>query len=114
MSHSIKQSIYLQISQFIIKSSNQGIPATLTYMCVICYDNGLQIRSSMYALISAYCQTNPGVAVEYTEKICPLVLHNLDESEPLICPRLWEAVLYTIKTIEVKTIFWLIVKLGFP
>ena len=61
----------------------------------------LQIKSSFYSMLAALCQSNPELAREFADTICPVVLHNLDESDPLISPNLWEAVLYTITTIQV-------------
>ena len=61
-----------------------------------------QIKGSFYSLLGALCQSNAVLANQYADKICPAVLHNLDESDPTVCPSLWEAVLYTISTTEVN------------
>ena len=65
------------------------------------FQYSFQIRGSFYLLMGALCQSNQALANDYADKICPLVLHNLDESDPAVCPALWEAALYTISTIEV-------------
>ncbi|XP_064628174.1 E3 ubiquitin-protein ligase listerin-like [Lineus longissimus] len=58
------------------------------------------IRSAFYSMLSSVCQVYPSLATRYADKICPLVMHHVDESDPLICPPLWEAVLFTITKIE--------------
>ena len=35
-------------------------------------------------------------------KVSPSVLLSIDDSDPIVCPALWEAVLYTLTTIEVS------------
>ena len=34
-------------------------------------------------------------------RVCPAVLLSIDDSDAVVCPALWEAVLYAITTIEV-------------
>ncbi|CAH1799497.1 unnamed protein product [Owenia fusiformis] len=57
------------------------------------------IRSSFYSVISTLCLCVPDLCQQYADKICPLVLYNLDEPDPLICPTLWEAVLVVVTKI---------------
>lgn len=38
---------------------------------------------------------------EEASKVSPSVLLSIDDSDPIVCPALWEAVLYTLTTIEV-------------
>jgi hypothetical protein len=38
---------------------------------------------------------------EEAAKVSPSVLLSIDDSDPVVCPALWEAVLYTLTTIEV-------------
>ena len=35
-------------------------------------------------------------------KVSPSVLLSIDDSDPVVCPALWEAVLYTLTTVEVS------------
>lgn len=37
---------------------------------------------------------------EEAAKVSPSVLLSIDDSDPVVCPALWEAVLYTLTTIE--------------
>lgn len=38
---------------------------------------------------------------EEASKVSPSVLLSIDDSDPAVCPALWEAVLYTVTTVEV-------------
>ncbi|KAK7815684.1 hypothetical protein U0070_015613, partial [Myodes glareolus] len=59
-----------------------------------------QIRSAYFELVSALCQYVPQVMKEEASKVSPSVLLSIDDSDPVVCPALWEAVLYTLTTIE--------------
>ncbi|MEJ1283029.1 listerin E3 ubiquitin protein ligase 1 [Cricetulus griseus] len=59
-----------------------------------------QIRSAYFELISALCQHVPQVMKEEASKVSPSVLLSIDDSDPAVCPALWEAVLYTVTTVE--------------
>ncbi|CAO2632254.1 E3 ubiquitin-protein ligase listerin [Lemmus lemmus] len=59
-----------------------------------------QIRSAYFELVSALCQHVPQVMKEEASKVSPSVLLSIDDSDPVVCPALWEAVLYTLTTIE--------------
>ncbi|XP_074070053.1 E3 ubiquitin-protein ligase listerin isoform X2 [Macrotis lagotis] len=59
-----------------------------------------QVRSAFFELISAFCQYIPESMKAESSKISPAVLVNIDEIDPLVCPPLWEAVLYILSTIE--------------
>ncbi|CAH6792493.1 E3 ubiquitin-protein ligase listerin [Phodopus roborovskii] len=59
-----------------------------------------QIRSAYFELVSALCQHVPQVMKEEASKVSPSVLLSIDDSDPMVCPALWEAVLYTLTTIE--------------
>ncbi|XP_049641695.1 E3 ubiquitin-protein ligase listerin [Suncus etruscus] len=59
-----------------------------------------QIRSAYFELISAFCQRIPQLMKEEASKVSPSVLLSIDDSDPIVCPALWEAVLYTLTTIE--------------
>lgn len=38
---------------------------------------------------------------EEAARVSPSVLLSIDDSDPVVCPALWEAVLYTLTTVEV-------------
>ncbi|XP_070951635.1 E3 ubiquitin-protein ligase listerin isoform X3 [Macaca nemestrina] len=59
-----------------------------------------QIRSAYFELVSALCQRIPQLMKEEASKVSPSVLLSIDDSDPIVCPALWEAVLYTLTTIE--------------
>ncbi|XP_040836624.1 E3 ubiquitin-protein ligase listerin isoform X1 [Ochotona curzoniae] len=59
-----------------------------------------QIRSAYFELVSALCQRIPQLMKEEASKVSPSVLLSIDDSDPMVCPALWEAVLYTVTTIE--------------
>ena len=45
------------------------------------------------------CRSQSDLAKECADKLCPLVLHHLDDSDPVVCGPLWQAVLYTVSTV---------------
>ncbi|XP_045140592.1 E3 ubiquitin-protein ligase listerin [Echinops telfairi] len=59
-----------------------------------------QIRSAYFELVSALCQRIPQLMKDEASKVSPSVLLSIDDSDPMVCPALWEAVLYTLTTIE--------------
>ncbi|OBS72005.1 hypothetical protein A6R68_13417 [Neotoma lepida] len=59
-----------------------------------------QVRSAYFELVSALCQHIPQVMKEEASKVSPSVLLSIDDSDPVVCPALWEAVLYTLTTVE--------------
>ncbi|XP_050829489.1 E3 ubiquitin-protein ligase listerin isoform X2 [Serinus canaria] len=63
-------------------------------------NNVSQVRSAFFELISALCQHLPEVVKVEASRVCPAVLLSIDDSDAVVCPALWEAVLYTITTIE--------------
>ncbi|XP_018410868.1 PREDICTED: E3 ubiquitin-protein ligase listerin [Nanorana parkeri] len=58
------------------------------------------IRSAFFELISALCQYLPELLNTEASRVCPAVLLSIDDSDAVACPALWEAVLYTVTTIE--------------
>ncbi|XP_055470789.1 E3 ubiquitin-protein ligase listerin isoform X1 [Psammomys obesus] len=59
-----------------------------------------QVRSAYFELVSALCQHVPQVMKQEASKVSSSVLLSIDDSDPVVCPSLWEAVLYTLTTIE--------------
>ncbi|XP_027731305.1 E3 ubiquitin-protein ligase listerin isoform X1 [Vombatus ursinus] len=59
-----------------------------------------QVRSAFFELISALCQYIPKSVKAESSKVSPAVLVNIDDNDPMVCPSLWEAVLYILTTIE--------------
>nr|KAF6475095.1 listerin E3 ubiquitin protein ligase 1 [Rousettus aegyptiacus] len=58
------------------------------------------IRSAFFELVSAFCQRIPRLMKDEASKVSSSVLLSIDDSDPIVCPALWEAVLYTLTTIE--------------
>ncbi|XP_068126697.1 E3 ubiquitin-protein ligase listerin isoform X2 [Hyperolius riggenbachi] len=58
------------------------------------------IRSAFFELMSALCQHLPELINAEASRVCPAVLLSIDDSDAIVCPSLWEAVLYTVTTIE--------------
>ncbi|XP_053312775.1 E3 ubiquitin-protein ligase listerin [Spea bombifrons] len=58
------------------------------------------VRSAFFELLSSLCQHLPAVIKSEASRVCPAVLLSIDDSDAVVCPALWEAVLYTITTIE--------------
>ncbi|KAM6099020.1 E3 ubiquitin-protein ligase listerin [Theristicus caerulescens] len=59
-----------------------------------------QVRSAFFELASAFCQYLPELVKTEASRVCPAVLLSIDDSDAVVCPALWEAVLYAIATIE--------------
>ncbi|XP_050187268.1 E3 ubiquitin-protein ligase listerin [Myiozetetes cayanensis] len=59
-----------------------------------------QVRSAFFELISAFCQHLPELVKAEAPRVCPAVLLSIDDSDAVVCPALWEAVLYAVTTIE--------------
>ena len=63
----------------------------------------LQVKGAIYGCISGLCQSQPEVCGHYVNKMAPLVLHNLDEKDPVIISNLWEAALSLVNYLPVRT-----------
>ncbi|XP_069801287.1 E3 ubiquitin-protein ligase listerin [Dendropsophus ebraccatus] len=58
------------------------------------------IRSAFFELVSAFCQFLPSLINAEASRVCLAVLLSIDDSDAVVCPALWESVLYTLTTIE--------------
>ncbi|XP_054433691.1 E3 ubiquitin-protein ligase listerin [Pteronotus mesoamericanus] len=59
-----------------------------------------QIRAAYFELVSALCQRIPQLMRGEASRVSSSVLLSIDDSDPVVCPALWEAVLYTLTTVE--------------
>ncbi|XP_069492472.1 E3 ubiquitin-protein ligase listerin [Ambystoma mexicanum] len=59
-----------------------------------------QVRAAFFKLISTFCQKLCGPLTAEAARVCPAVLLNVDESDAVVCPALWESVLYIITSIQ--------------
>lgn len=71
------------------------------------------IKAAFYSFLASICQIQPELSALYSSKMTPLILHNLDEKDPVICPTVWEATLSLInyvpdcwKSVSVEKAFW--------
>ena len=62
----------------------------------------LQVKGAMYGCISGLCQSLPELCENYVSKMAPIVFHNLDEKDPVICANLWEATLSLVNYLPVS------------
>ncbi|KAL8190612.1 UNVERIFIED_CONTAM: listerin E3 ubiquitin protein ligase 1 [Gekko kuhli] len=62
--------------------------------------NTAQVRSAFFELMSALCQYVPESVKAEASRVCPAVLLSIDDSDAIVCPALWEAVLHVLATIE--------------
>nr|XP_020651892.1 E3 ubiquitin-protein ligase listerin-like isoform X1 [Pogona vitticeps] len=58
------------------------------------------VRSAFFELISTFCQHIPKSMSAEASRVCPSVLLSIDDSDAVVCPALWEAVLHVLTTIE--------------
>ncbi|KAL0994924.1 hypothetical protein UPYG_G00129370 [Umbra pygmaea] len=58
-----------------------------------------QVRGAFFELVSSLCEHSPGVVQTESARLCPVVLLALDDTDPLVLPALWEAVLHTLSTV---------------
>ncbi|XP_060689478.1 E3 ubiquitin-protein ligase listerin isoform X2 [Hemiscyllium ocellatum] len=59
-----------------------------------------QIRSAFFELIIAFCQYLPELMKSEAARVCPAVLLNIDDMDPVVCPSVWAAALYVLTCIE--------------
>ncbi|XP_050414016.1 E3 ubiquitin-protein ligase listerin [Patella vulgata] len=71
------------------------------------------VKAGLYSFLAVVCQRYPEVANSYSSKLTPLVLHNLDISNPLIVGSMWEAILSLVnyspvcwEHISLQKAFW--------
>ncbi|XP_072302199.1 E3 ubiquitin-protein ligase listerin [Eucyclogobius newberryi] len=58
-----------------------------------------QVRGAFFELVCALCELTPALAQAEAERLCPAVLLNIDDAEPLVLAPVWEAVLHVLSTI---------------
>ncbi|XP_048459323.1 E3 ubiquitin-protein ligase listerin isoform X2 [Rhincodon typus] len=59
-----------------------------------------QIRSAFFELIIGFCQYLPELMKFEAARVCPAVLLNIDDMDPVVCPSVWTAALYVLTCIE--------------
>ncbi|XP_069616963.1 E3 ubiquitin-protein ligase listerin [Ranitomeya imitator] len=58
------------------------------------------VRSAFFELVSAFCHYLPSLMNAEAARVCPTVLLSIDDGDAVVCPAIWESVLYTLTTIE--------------
>ena len=70
-----------------------------------CFDGlmRLQVRGALSEVVSALCQYTPGLVHKEAARASAAVLLSIDDTDPVVLPPLWEAVLHVVTTIPVST-----------
>ncbi|XP_071378047.1 E3 ubiquitin-protein ligase listerin [Centroberyx affinis] len=58
-----------------------------------------QVRGAFFEVLSALCQYTPGLVQTEAARVCPAVLLSIDDTDPVVLPPLWEAVLHVVSTV---------------
>ncbi|XP_056016029.1 E3 ubiquitin-protein ligase listerin-like isoform X2 [Ostrea edulis] len=73
----------------------------------------ISVRAAVYTFLSGLCQTLPEVVAPHSKKVSTHILHNIDETDAIICPCVWEAALSLVSYIDdcwqhinVEKAFW--------
>lgn len=64
-----------------------------------------QVRGAYFEMVCALCQFTPGLVQAEAARLCPAVLLSIDDTDPVVLPPVWEAVLYVVSTIPVSLCF---------
>ncbi|XP_051781695.1 E3 ubiquitin-protein ligase listerin [Erpetoichthys calabaricus] len=59
-----------------------------------------QIRGAFFEAVASFCQYTPNLLKTEAARACSCVLLSIDDTDPLVCPSLWEAVLYIIMKVQ--------------
>lgn len=58
-----------------------------------------QVRGALFELVCALCELTPAIAQAEAARLCPAVLLNIDDADPLVLAPVWEAVLHVVSSI---------------
>lgn len=58
-----------------------------------------QVRGAFFEMVCALCEFTPALAQAEAARLCPAVLLNIDDADPLVLAPVWEAVLHVVSTI---------------
>lgn len=61
-----------------------------------------QVRGAFFELMCALCEFTSGLVQAEAARVCPAVLLSIDDTDPVVLPPVWEAVLYVVTTIPVS------------
>ena len=60
------------------------------------------MRGAFFEVVSALCEHTPGLVQAEAPRACPAVLLSIDDTDPVVLPPLWEAVLHVLSSIPVS------------
>ncbi|XP_054611847.1 E3 ubiquitin-protein ligase listerin [Dunckerocampus dactyliophorus] len=55
-----------------------------------------QVRGAFFEMLCAVCELTPELAQAEAARLCPAVLLSIDDTDPLVLPAVWEAVLHVV------------------
>nr|XP_040037059.1 E3 ubiquitin-protein ligase listerin [Gasterosteus aculeatus aculeatus] len=58
-----------------------------------------QVRGAFFETMCALCEFTPGLVQAEAARLCPAVLLSIDDTDPVVLPPVWEAVLHVVTTI---------------
>lgn len=66
----------------------------------------LQVRGAFFEVVCTLCEFTPALVQAEAPRFCPAVLLSIDDTDPVVLPPVWEAVLHVVSTIPVSFTFW--------
>ena len=60
------------------------------------------MRGAFFEVVSSLCEHTPGLVQIEAARVCPAVLLSIDDTDPVVLPPLWEAVLHTLSILTVS------------
>ncbi|XP_022063447.2 E3 ubiquitin-protein ligase listerin [Acanthochromis polyacanthus] len=58
-----------------------------------------QVRGAFFEMVCALCEFTPGLVQAEAARLCPAVLLSIDDTDPVVLPPVWEAVLHVVSII---------------
>ncbi|XP_073335390.1 E3 ubiquitin-protein ligase listerin [Pagrus major] len=58
-----------------------------------------QVRGAFFEMVCALCEYTPGLVQAEAARLCPAVLLSVDDTDPVVLPPVWEAVLHVVSTV---------------
>nr|XP_057943089.1 E3 ubiquitin-protein ligase listerin [Doryrhamphus excisus] len=58
-----------------------------------------QVRGAFFEMLCAACELTPELAQAEAARLCPAVLLSIDDTDPLVLPAVWEAILHVVSSI---------------
>lgn len=58
-----------------------------------------QVRGAFFEMMCALCEFTPALVQAEAARLCPTILLSIDDTDPLVLPSVWEAVLHVLSAI---------------